>query len=403
MRLFILGLLFLFVTSCSGKKDTHNNTQIKKDSVAYPVYDKPEFSLPYNKKQLADFKNSHQSGIDSFYNKYWLANNVSGGMLIAKNGQIIFEKYQGFADKKTQTQITKDTPIHLASISKVLTAVAILKLVEQDKIKLDEFVSHILPEFPYKDITVRDLLTHRSGLQNYAYYKTNDQFWIEGKTKTNKDILKYISKGLSETYNKPNHNFSYCNTNYALLALIIEKITRDTYSNAMQNMVFKPFGMEHTFVFNIKDSAKVSKSYTFRGDEWKMTDLDAIYGDKNIYSTPRDLLQLDKAMYSKNFLNEKLRTLMKKGYSNEHEGIKNYGLGIRMMEWNPNQKLLYHNGWWHGNNTTYARSEKDTITLIALGNKKSRAIYSTFSLMGLLSDYPLGFKDSEEESVGGKE
>ncbi|MBV7440805.1 beta-lactamase family protein [Weeksellaceae bacterium TAE3-ERU29] len=403
MRLFILGFLLLFVTSCGEKKDTYNNTQIEKDSVAYPVYDTPEFSLPYNKKQLADFKINHQSGIDSFYNEYWLANKVSGGMLIAKNGQIIFEKYQGFANKETQTPITKDTPIHLASISKVLTAVAILKLVEQDKIKLDEFVSHILPEFPYKDITIRDLLTHRSGLQNYAYYKINDEFWVDKKTKTNKDILKYISKGLSETYNKPNRNFSYCNTNYALLALIIEKVTRDAYPKAMQNMVFKPFGMEHTFVFEPKDSVKVSKSYTFRGDEWEMTDLDAIYGDKNIYSTPRDLLQLDKAMYSKNFLNEKLRTLMKKGYSNEHEGIKNYGLGIRMMQWSPNQKLLYHNGWWHGNNTTYARSEKDTITLIALGNQKNRTIYSTFSLMGLLSDYPLGFKDSEVESVGGKE
>ena len=399
MRLFILGFLFLFVTSCNGKKDTLKNIETNKDSVAYPIYDKPDFSLPYNKKQLADFKIDKQPMINKFYQEYWIANKVSGGMLIAKNGQIIFEKYQGLADKGKQIPITKDTPIHLASISKVLTGVAILKLVEQDKIKLDEFVSHILPEFPYKDITVRDLLTHRSGLQNYAYYKPNDKFWIDGKTKTNKDVLKYISNGLSEVYNKPNTNFSYCNTNYALLALIIEKITRDSYPNVMQNMVFKPFGMKNTFVFEPKDSMKISKSYTFRGDEWEISDLDMIYGDKNIYSTPRDLLQLDKAMYSNNFLNEKLRTLMKKGYSNEHEGIKNYGLAIRMMEWSPTQKLLYHNGWWHGNNTTYARSEKDTITLIALGNQKNRTVYSTFSLMGILSDYPLGFKDGDMESV----
>ena len=249
MRLFIVGFLFLFVISCNGKKDTLKKVETEQDTVAYPVYKMHDFSLPYNKKRLANFKNQKELIVNDFYRNYWLKNKVSGGMLIAKNGQIIFEKYQGLADKGKQIPITKDTPIHLASISKVLTGIAILKLVEQDKIKLDEFVSHILPEFPYKDITVRDLLTHRSGLQNYAYYKPNSKFWIDGKTKTNKNVLKYISNGLSEVYNKPNTNFSYCNTNYALLALIIEKITRDTYPNAMQNMVFKPFGMKNTFVF----------------------------------------------------------------------------------------------------------------------------------------------------------
>ena len=94
-------------------------------------------------------------------------------------------------------------------------------------------------------------------------------------------------------------------------------------------------------------------------------------------------------MYAKEFLKQKWKKQMKKGYSYEKKGVKNYGLGLRMMEWETGEKLLYHNGWWHGNYTTYVRGEADTITIIALGNKQNRSIYSAFSLAGLFGNYPV--------------
>jgi hypothetical protein len=80
---------------------------------------------------------------------------------------------------------------------------------------------------------------------------------------------------------------------------------------------------------------------------------------------------------------------MKQGYSYEKKGVKNYGLGLRMMEWESGEKLWYHNGWWHGNYTTYVRGENDSISIIALGNRQVKSVYSSFSLIGLLGDYPV--------------
>lgn len=388
--LYILCVVLLF--SCNTKKEVPQNGSFQGETLGYPVFEKPKVQLPYKKQNLVDFKNTNLPILEVYFKDYWQANKVSGGLLVAKNGEIIFEKYQGFADKEKNKSITPETPMHLASISKVLTATAVLRLIQGGKLRLDQSVSDVLPAFPFKKITVRDLLNHRSGLQNYAYFKPHKKFWREGKVKTNEDILEYLANGLSEIHNQPNKKFSYCNTNYALLALIIEKITGESYPVVMQKMVFEPFGMENTFVYDYKKPREVSKSYTFRGQLWPESDLDAIYGDKNIYSTPRDLLKLDRAMYADNYLTPELKELMKKGYSNEKKGVKNYGLGIRMMQWDTGEKLLYHNGWWHGNYTTFVHAEQDTLTIVALGNQRNRAVYSAFSLAGVLGKYPVSLE-----------
>lgn len=396
MRIVLFALLSLLLLSCHAKDENKVKAKETFAPQSYPVYAIPEGTLPYSKVRLKIFKKSYLPKIEKFYDDYWVRNDLSGGFLVAKNGVIIYEKYRGYANKEEHITISKNTPIHLASISKVLTAVAILRLVEEKEIRLEQYVSHILPTFPYKEITVRDLLTHRSGLQNYAYYQANEKYWPKGKMKTNDDVLKYIAQELSQINSQPNQKFSYCNTNYTLLALIIEKITKQTYPEAMQHIVFEPFGMQNTFVYQPKDHGKVSKSYTAQGLEWAEGDMDLIYGDKNIYSTPRDLLKLDKAMYADNFLTPQLRQQMKTGYSNEHKGVKNYGLGIRMMQWENGDKLLYHNGWWHGNNTSYSRNEKDTITVIALGNKKNGAFYKALALAGTLGNYPIKINEEEK-------
>ena len=115
---------------------------------------------------------------------------MNGGFLVAKNGQIIYEKYEGMANFRDKTPITQDTPIHIASVSKVITASAILKLVNAKKIDLDQKVTHYLKEFPYPDVTVRMLLTHRSGMRSYAYFTDRDKnVWDRHNTLTNQDIL----------------------------------------------------------------------------------------------------------------------------------------------------------------------------------------------------------------------
>src|SRR5690606_38009235 len=147
-----------------------------------------------------------------------------------------------------------------------------------------------------------------------------------------------------------------------------------------------------------KDAENVSKSYYHNGNEWKYDHLDMTYGDKNIYSTPRDLYKLDVAMYAEEFLPEKLKEKAWKGYSYEKPGIKNYGLGVRLMEWKNGDKIIYHNGLWHGNNSVYVRDFNNQATIIALGNRKNGIIYKTFRLVSLFGNYP--FQISAYDSNG---
>ncbi|MDO5655151.1 MAG: serine hydrolase domain-containing protein [Flavobacteriaceae bacterium] len=398
----LFGLLLLTIISCHKREnEIFLKETLHKDTLNLPHFPYLDYDLQF-KNQTFDpvSRSKKQLFVEDFFENYWSQNQVSGGLLVARNGQVIYENYRGYANVETKDTLNADTALHTASISKVLTALAVLKLVEADYLKLDQLVSNIFPEFPHKNITIRDLLNHRSGLPNYAYFEHHKLYWDTNKIKTNEDILQALIHKVALPQSQPNTSFSYSNTNYALLALIIEKITGLQYKDAMQYIIFHPLQMKNTFVFNIKDSAKVSQSYGYGGTRWNFDFLDQIYGDKNIYSTPRDLFKLDKAMYSKHFLTPKLKKLMTQGYSYEKKGVKNYGLGIRTMEWDTGQKLLYHNGWWHGNYTTYVRGETDSITIIALGNKQSRAIYQAFTLAGMMGNYPVMTEENQRLLLG---
>ncbi|MFY8213190.1 MAG: serine hydrolase domain-containing protein, partial [Flavobacterium sp.] len=93
--------------------------------------------------------------IDKFCNKFWSSDQSNLSFLVAKNGQIIYERYQGLGKRETQTAITAETPLHIASVSKVVTATAVLLLVNKNQIKLDQKVTNILPTFPYPEVTIR--------------------------------------------------------------------------------------------------------------------------------------------------------------------------------------------------------------------------------------------------------
>jgi CubicO group peptidase (beta-lactamase class C family) len=196
---------------------------------------------------------------------------------------------------------------------------------------------------------------------------------------------------------KTGTRFAYCNTNYAMLALIIEKITGLSYKMAMKQIIFDPLGMKNTFVMDYdNDRKKVAPSYKGNRVEIGMDYLDAIYGDKNIYSTPRDLLKLDRARSASTFLEPELLQQVYTGYSNEHKGKRNYGLGIRMTQLDKNITLYYHNGWWHGNTSSYVTLRKENVTIIALSNKFSRKPYEIKKLSALFGAYPFHLNSEEE-------
>ncbi len=392
-NILYLLILILVLSSCTNKK----KVELLDSELPKNVLPKMKPVSNESPKLTSDFIAKTKNEIDVFYNKNWPNNSANGSFLVAKNGQILYERYDGFANFNTKKHIDKNTPLHIASVSKVLTATAILKLINAKKMELDQKVNTILKEFPYPEVTIRTLLNHRSGMRNYSYFTDKKEIWDKHKTITNQDLLTLMATKNIDLEYKTDTHFSYCNTNYAMLALVIEKITSLPFKEAMKQIIFKPLAMNDTYVFDYeKDKKTAVPSYKGNKMEIGLDFLDAIYGDKNIYSTPRDLLKFDRARSSSTFLNPKLFNQIYTGYSNERKGKRNYGLGIRMINWENGKDFYYHNGWWHGSTSSYIPLKKENVTIIALSNKFTRSTYNVRKLSALFGAYPFKLEDGGE-------
>jgi len=176
---------------------------------------------------------------------------------------------------------------------------------------------------------------------------------------------------------RANTRFKYCNTNFAMLALVIERVTGMQYRLFMQKFIFEPLGMTHTFVYNawqgLPANATINYKYNWRREPDMFAD--GVYGDKGIYSTVEDMYRWDQSFYKNQLLSNETIELAYGPCSFEKKGIKNYGLGWRMLCYPNGGKIIYHNGWWHGNNTSFYRFIQDNFTIIVLGNKHNNTIY----------------------------
>ena len=389
----LIPFLTFFLLSC-------NTNAVIKEKVV--THDSAIIFKPLTETQ----KDHYQQQILPIYNNLLVNSGFSGGIIVAKNGEIIFEDYKGDIDYKTKKPVTANSQFHIASVSKTFTAMAVLKLMEQSKINIDANVKVYLPSFPYNNITIKELLSHRSGLPNYVHLmegKITESFrqknrrgkWVTytkvGKDNnlkqgliTNADVLQFFVDRHPVVEAAPNTKFNYCNTNFALLALIIEKVTGTDFPTYMKQTVFEPLGMKDTYIFSIKDTASYIPSYKYNFVPYGIEKLDCVYGDKNVYSTPRDMLLWDKALYTNAFVTPQTLQLACTACSNEKPGTHNYGLGWRLFTY-PNNTIPYHNGWWHGNNAVFTRLIKDTATIIVLGNRYNPSIYKAKQIAKIFS------------------
>jgi CubicO group peptidase (beta-lactamase class C family) len=349
-----------------------------------------------NKPSILSESSKRYAGIaEEFYRNELLPSKFNGAMLVAKGGNIIFEKYSGFQHLEVKDLIDENSSFHLASVSKTFTGMAICKLWEEGKLNLTDSVSNYLIGFNYPGVTIKTLLNHRSGLPNYVH-TLKEKEYLGKKMITNQDVLTFLIKNRkSLPVGRPDRDFNYCNTNYALLALIIENVSGMTFSQYLTTTFFDPLEMKHTFVFTPDMEDKVMPSYNWKSQKEPFMYLDGVYGDKNIYSTPRDMLKWDSVLtFGKMFKPETLEAAYK-GYSNEKTGIKNYGLGWRLYLYPNNKKIIYHNGWWHGNNTFFSRMVNDSVTIIVLGNRFNKHIYETRKLYAAFGSRELNISEEE--------
>jgi len=387
----ILGIFFL---SCSGGTSQGSlPMEVNRPS-------KPSLSAVDKEKLMEEIK--------AKYEKLLGSKGFSGEIVVAKNGEIIFEDYKGFSNYSSKTPMQPETPIHLASISKTFTGMSALKLWEQNKLDLKAPVSQYLPKFPYSQVTIEQLLSHRSGLPDYTYFmETKKYISIRAKNKkgkwvnrlqlvknetpfkngnyNNQDVLDFMATRKPLPAASPDKVFKYCNTNYVVLALVIEKITGKDFPTYMKETIFKPLKMDNTFIFDARMIDKYTPSYNARMVPYKIEKYDCIYGDKNVYSTARDMLLWDKALNEGKFLNQATLTMAYEPQSPIKKYYHNYGLGWRVLVRPNEDRLIYHNGWWHGNNTVFTRLINQAATIIILGNRFNKSIYKGKELASIFT------------------
>ena len=380
LTLYIL-LCGLCLTYCqyNGNRTPTGFIQPEVNPALYQNHDKEKINL-----QDSDIvKKIH--ALDCYFEDKVKLNGFNGSVLISYKGTPIFERYYGYKNYATQERLTPRSSFQIASTSKTFTAGAIMLLLQQNMLSLDDTLEKYFPGFPYKGITIRMLLNHRSGLPNYLNF--SEEYWKNKKQfMTNEDVLKMMYKFKPKALNSPDTHFRYNNTNYVLLALIVEKVSGVPFCDFMHQNIFIPLGMLDTWYYDPL-STRPSATKGYKGSRWLEDEIvytDGVMGDKGIYSTVQDLYKWDQALYSGKFIRSEILGLAFTPQSFEKAGNKNYGLGWRMNDQPDGTRLIYHNGWWHSYNSVFNRKISDKTTVIILSNHYSQSVYKIQAVWDIL-------------------
>lgn len=326
----------------------------------------------------------------------------NGAVLIAQHGKIINKTIYGYADIPQKTPLEINSAFQLASVSKTFTAVACMQLVEKGKIQLTDPIQQYIPDFPYNNITIHMLLCHRSGLPNYIYDFEQYARKLKGKYPNNDSILKWFATAnpKPKLYNQPNRAFSYNNTNYFLLASIVEKVSGKPFYAYMQQHIFEPLGMQHTFVVTDTTIACTAQKcfghkYAVQGQCEKKDFYDEVTGDKGVYASISDMYKWYYALRNHIILKQATLNEMFTPRSFEKKSNNNYGYGFRTYDQAHHERLIYHYGWWHGFMTTFWFAPKQDFCIIILGNKYNRCVYDIKPIIEILQEEKMEFTEDE--------
>jgi len=336
--------------------------------------------------------------LDSFY-RVQVRMGFNGSVLIGQNGKVLYERYFGLANRETGQPLQYDNAVQLASISKTFTGAAILYLNEHKYLDINDPVQHYIATFPYPNVTIKMLLSHRSGIPDYVKFVPS--YRKDQKTPiSNKDVLDMFARYKPGLEFKPGTHFKYCNSNFAVLATVVETVTEMPFPEFMRKYIFDPLGMKHSFIHTAPERLPAGTTISYKYNWVREPDMfaDGVYGDKNVYSTVEDMYRWDQSFYHNTLLSNETMELAYGPCSFEKPGIKNYGLGWRMLCFPSGNKIIYHNGWWHGNNTVFYRFIKENMTIVILGNKYNNGNYRQAKVLySILKNVPVNNGFDEEE------
>src|SRR4029079_17661998 len=324
---------------------------------------------------------SQQEKLDSLFAAQ---KDFSGVVLIAENGKPIYEKAVGYREFEGQISLQTSDIFELASVSKQFTAMIIMMLKEKGKLSYDDSVSKYL-EIPYKGITIRNLLTHTSGLPDYQ--DIMDKYWDKSKVAGNPDCIEYLNKYAPPKHFKPGEKYEYSNTGYMLLATIAEKASGKDFIEMCRKWIFGKLKMKSTDIRTLEEK-KATKNFAIghiyveernkyvRADSFPSSNYTIWLGNRKgpgrISSTTTDLLEWDKALYTEKLIRQStLQEAFTPMKLNDGE-LSNYGFGWEIRNDPSFGKIVQHNGDNPRYNTQLIRYMNKKKTIILLNNNASK-------------------------------
>ncbi|WP_440056465.1 serine hydrolase domain-containing protein (plasmid) [Pseudoalteromonas sp. T1lg65] len=329
---------------------------------------------------------------------YQQQHQFQGAVLIAKEGKVLFSEAYGFADREDKKNNALDTQFLIGSLTKSFTAVAIMRLFDAGKLDLKKPLSAYLPALESNKataLTLHHLLKHQSGLAVHLERLTS----FEQKDVSSKEILEIINQ--SPLHFTPGTQYQYSNLNYHLAALVIEKVTDKTYSEAMSELVFKPLNMQHSGVERMA-SPPDNRANGYRKGLFGINRDENIVsyalGSGDIYSTVYDLLTWQQALTKPGFLTQNSLRLL---FTPASEAFGNYGYGFRIQPYqraeNSRGQVIRHGGSMDGFLTNLHYYQDDQLTVIVLANIRNFPIRQlTFELKELALGFSPGTRSRDE-------
>lgn len=306
------------------------------------------------------------------------AGDVPGAsLLVVRDGEVLVRRSYGLADLDTRDAATPSTDYRLASVSKQFTAAAILLLVEQGRLSLDDRLRRWLPELPEADdaITLRQVLTHSSGLVDYEDLMPAD---ATGQI-SDQGVLELLVRE-PRLYFAPGSQYRYSNSGYVLLGLVVERASGMPLADFLHDRIFQPLGMHHTLMYERGRGPEVpdrAYGYSFIDGKWIRTDqspTSATRGDGGIYSNIDDLAKWNAALDDNRLLTAASRAAM------FHPWVEvtgepwqaRYGFGWRLTG-----DTQWHSGETMGFRNVIVRWPKQHLTVIVLSNRNDPEPYAT--------------------------
>ncbi len=323
------------------------------------------------------------TSLDSLFDSLAEKQSFNGNVLIAAGDKVRYHKSFGLANETDKTPINLDTAFDLASVSKQFTATAIYVLAKQGVLNLDENIGVYLPELEeYSTVTINHLLHHTSGFTEYMNLVGEE--WDPVNFVYNKDVVKYYQEHTPALDFETNTAFEYSNTGYLFLAVIIERVSKKSYAEFLEEFIFTPLKMNRTTVnsrfakpekienysqgYIINDSLQLKQTPIEIGKDFFMVYFDGTYGDGGITSTTEDLFTWAKMLRGNLFFTEKDKEMLFAPFHLSDGTVVPYGFGWRLDDNVTYGNILWHSGGWGGYSNYFEVQLDRDVTIIMLQN-----------------------------------